>query len=144
MKGEIRVPSLHLVLDLEQVSMISSFQNGRSEAARPKWMLYIQFNNAPDVFSLEIVDPAIYEEVCGAIDGIGQNEIYDTKWKTDLVNILQKELDEQRVLPIVMLVIKSCLSSHKSKAEIYKDIWSHLKNLNLTPGIVCLLEERLK
>lgn len=150
MNGELRITSLHLVVDLKTTSMVSCFQNGETTADRPKWMLYIWFQGAADVMSIEIVDPEIYKEVAEAIDGIGSVRTLDTAWKNDLfIEICQylrddKEWVTDSLYATVQAIAKACMMTHKPKTDILNDLKKQLGCLNLTPGLSAGLLAKIK
>lgn len=139
MTGDLRVPSLSLVVDLKSVSMISCFRNGSTEAGRPKWKLYVWFQGATDICEIEIVDPEIFKEACEAIDAIGESNLLDTKWKNDLMIDLQAYLKKEdqwleSFKNAVVAIVKTGLMSHKPKTDIIVSIEKQFDCLVMGPG----------
>ncbi len=133
MTGTLRIPSLHLVLDMKTVGMVSCFKNGE------RWMLYIWFQGAQDVLKIEIIEKAIFEEIAEAIDTLDDIRTLDTKWKNDLMIEIMAFLKTVVLIPSMVDTVKSvamqCLLSHKTKVDILNDLKKQLGHVNLTPGV---------
>ncbi len=152
MNGQLRIPTLHLVLDLGTISMVSCFKNGTyqrggKDGPQDKWMLYIWFQGATDVMSIEILEKAIFEEVAEAIDTMGEVRTLDTKWKNDLMIEMQAYLKTTELVPSMLDCVRNlatqCLMSHKPKIDIINDLKKQLAHVNLTPGVSASLLGRI-